>query len=42
MDDKVQHSCWSLTAKAVIGIAVLMVLAWLAAAPEATAVLAAG
>lgn len=40
MNDKVQPSCWGLAAKAVLGIAGLMVLAWLAGGPEATAVLA--
>lgn len=42
MDDSVQKSCWGVTAKAVIGIAGLMLLAWLFAGAEtATAVLAA-
>jgi hypothetical protein len=42
MNEKVQPSCWGLTAKAVIGIAALMVLAWLAGSPDASAVLASG
>lgn len=42
MNDKVQPSCWSLTAKAMIGVAGLMVLAYLVGGPETAAVLAAG
>jgi len=42
MNDRVQPSCWGLTAKAVIGIACLMLFAWLAGGIETTAVLAAG
>lgn len=42
MNDKVQPSCWGLTLKAVVGIAGLMLLAWLAGGAETTAVLAAG
>ncbi|MCC6205388.1 MAG: hypothetical protein IT533_10385 [Hyphomicrobiales bacterium] len=29
MDDSVQKSCWGVTAKAVVGIAALMLLVWL-------------
>lgn len=29
MDDDVQKSCWGLTAKAVVGFAVFLLLAWL-------------
>ena len=29
MDDSVQKSCWGVTAKAVIGFAGIMMLAWL-------------
>ena len=42
MNDKVQPSCWGLTAKAVVGIACVMVLAWLAGGTETTAIFAAG
>lgn len=42
MNDKTQPSCWGLTAKAMIGIAGLMILAYLVGGPETTAVLAAG
>jgi hypothetical protein len=41
MDDSVQKSCWGLTAKAVIGIAGIIVLFWLVSGAEAAAVLAA-
>ncbi|WP_274629179.1 hypothetical protein [Arvimicrobium flavum] len=41
MDESVQKSCWGVTVKAVIGIAVLLLLAWLFTGAEtATAVLA--
>jgi hypothetical protein len=40
MDDSVQKSCWGLTAKAVIGIAGIIVLFWLVSGAEAAAVLA--
>lgn len=41
MDDSVQKSCWGVTAKAVIGIAGIMLLAWLFGGAETAAVLAA-
>ncbi|HWK12846.1 MAG TPA: hypothetical protein VNS02_00495 [Rhizobiaceae bacterium] len=41
MDETVQKSCWGVTAKAVIGIAGLMLLAWLATGAETTAVVTA-
>lgn len=34
------NSCWPLTAKVVVCIAVLMALAWLAGGPETSALLA--
>jgi len=40
MDETVQKSCWGVTAKAVIGIAGLMLLAWLATGAETAAVVA--
>jgi hypothetical protein len=40
MDDSVQKSCWGLTAKAVIGIAGIMLLAWLIGGSETAAMLA--
>jgi len=44
MDETVQKSCWGVTAKAVLGIAALMLLAWLvsSAGTATTAVVAAG
>ena len=42
MDDSVQKSCWGVTAKAVIGFAGIIMLAWLFGAPETAAILAAG
>lgn len=42
MNDKVQPTCWGVAAKAVLGIACLMALAWLAGGIETTTVLAAG
>lgn len=41
MDDGVQKSCWGITAKAVIGVAGIILLVWLVGGGEATAVLAA-
>jgi len=42
MDDSVQKSCWGITAKAVIGVACLMLVMWLFSSAESatTAVLA--
>lgn len=41
MDDDCQKSCWGLTAKAVIGFACIILLAWLVGGNETAAVLAA-
>ena len=41
MDESVQKSCWGVTAKAVIGFAGIMLLAWLFGGPETAAILAA-
>lgn len=41
MDEGVQKSCWSLTAKAVVGIAGLILLVWLVGGSETSAMLAA-
>lgn len=41
MDEGVRKSCWSLTAKAVIGIAGLILLVWLVGGSETSAMLAA-
>lgn len=41
MDDSVQKSCWGVTAKAVIGLAGVILLAWLFAGSESLAVIAA-
>lgn len=40
MNDKAQPSCWGLTVKVMIGVAAVMLLAYLGAAPEASSVLA--
>jgi hypothetical protein len=40
MDESVQKSCWGLTAKAVIGIAGIILLAWLVTGGEAATVIA--
>ena len=42
MDDNVQKSCWGLTAKAVIGFAVFLVLAWLVSGGAEKAAVVAG
>lgn len=42
MDDSVQKSCWGLTAKAVIGFAGFLLIAWLVSGAETAAVVAAG
>ncbi|QOF74431.1 hypothetical protein IG197_02595 [Aminobacter sp. SR38] len=42
MDDGVQKSCWGLTAKAVIGFAGFLLIAWLVSGAETAAVVAAG
>lgn len=36
MDDSVQKSCWGVTAKAVIGIAGLILLVWLFGGADST------
>ena len=36
MDDVVQKSCWGIAAKAVIGFAVIILLAWLIGGETAT------
>ncbi|UUP15818.1 hypothetical protein [Nitratireductor thuwali] len=41
MDETVQKSCWGVTAKAVIGLAGVILLAWLFAGSETIAVVAA-
>ncbi len=41
MDDSVQKSCWGVTAKAVIGFAFIILLAWLIGGSETAAVVAA-
>jgi len=42
MDDSVQRSCWGVTAKAVIGFAAILLVAWLIAGQETAMVAAAG
>ena len=42
MEDTVRKSCWGVTAKAVIGLAGIILLAWLFAGGETAAMLAAG
>lgn len=42
MDESVQKSCWSVTAKAVIGFAGIILLAWIFSGPAAASILAAG
>lgn len=42
MDDGVQKSCWGLTAKAVIGFAGFLLIAWLVSGAQTAAVVAAG
>lgn len=41
MEDTTQKSCWGVTAKAVIGFAGILLLAWLVGGSETAAVLAA-
>jgi hypothetical protein len=41
MEDSVQKSCWGVTAKAVIGFAGIILLAWLVGAADTVAVVAA-
>lgn len=40
MEDSVKKSCWGLTAKAVVGFAGIILLAWLVGGSETAAVLA--
>lgn len=42
MDDSVRKSCWGVTAKAVIGFAGIMLVAWLFGGPDTAVILAAG
>jgi len=42
MDDNVQKSCWGLTAKAVIGFSVFLLLAWLVSGGAEKAAVVAG
>jgi len=41
MDETVQKSCWGVTAKAVLGFACILFVAWLIGGGESAAVLAA-
>lgn len=41
MDESVQKSCWGVTAKAVIGFAGLILLAWIFSGADSAAILAA-
>lgn len=41
-DTSVQKSCWGLTVKAVIGIAVIMALAWLIGGSQSLTTVAGG
>ena len=41
MDDSVQKSCWGVTAKAALGFAGIILLAWLVGGSETIAVVAA-
>ncbi len=41
MDDSVQKSCWGVTAKAILGFAGVILLAWLIGGAETVAVIAA-
>jgi hypothetical protein len=40
MDERVQNSCWGVTAKAVVGFAGIILLVWLVGGAETSAVLA--
>ncbi|KFB10208.1 hypothetical protein EL18_01238 [Nitratireductor basaltis] len=40
MDETVQKSCWGVTAKAVIGLAGVILLAWLVIGSESAAMIA--
>ncbi len=42
MDDSVQKSCWGVTAKAILGFAGIILIAWLIGGAESAAVMAAG
>jgi len=41
MDESVQKSCWGVTAKAVIGFAGLILLAWIFSGADSAVILAA-
>lgn len=41
MEDSIQKSCWGVTAKAAIGFAGIILLAWLIGGSETVAVIAA-
>jgi len=41
MDDSVQKSCWGITAKAVVGFGLIILVAWLIGGSETAAVVAA-
>ncbi len=41
MEDSVQKSCWGVTAKAVIGFAGIILLAWLVGGADTAAIVAA-
>ncbi|MGB3500898.1 MAG: hypothetical protein WBA44_04685 [Mesorhizobium sp.] len=38
MEDTSQKSCWGIAAKAVVGFAAIILIAWLISGPEAAAV----
>jgi hypothetical protein len=40
MDDNTDHSCWSITFKAVLGFVAVLALTWLAAGSDQASVLA--
>ena len=42
MDEIVQKSCWGVAAKAVVGFAFIILLAWLIGGAETAAVMASG
>ena len=41
MDERVQKSCWGVAAKAVVGFAAILLLAWLVGGSETASLLAA-
>jgi len=42
MDESVQKTCWGVTAKAVIGFAGIILLAWIFSGPASAATIIAG